>query len=295
VFAYSYAARRIFEVARGAGCRTVLGQIDPGPYEEDLVACLYDSRRALEPDWHPAPSSYWCEWREELALADRVVVNSRWSHDALIGKGVCADKISIVPLAFELPAQTQSAKKEYPAAFSEDRPLNVLFLGSLTLRKGIAEMLEAAELLGRAPAVFWFVGTPGIRLPSQATANPRIRWLASVPRTAVHSFYQVADVFILPSHSDGFGLTQLEAQARGLPIIASQYCGEVVEHGENGLLLPEVSGLVIADAISWMLTNPSQLSKMSQNALERSIQFRSEMVLKKLETCLNRPSHMAFT
>ena len=94
VFAYSYAARRIFEAARAAGCRTVLGQIDPGPYEEELVGGLYSKYRALEPDWHPAPSSYWHEWRQELALADRVVVNSRWSREALMASGISADKIT---------------------------------------------------------------------------------------------------------------------------------------------------------------------------------------------------------
>jgi glycosyltransferase involved in cell wall biosynthesis len=292
VFAYSYAARRIFEAARGAGCRTVLGQIDPGPYEEELVAGLYGKCRALEPDWHPAPSSYWHEWQEELALADHVVVNSRWSREALTASGISADKICVVPLAFEPPAQVQMAKRVYPAAFTEDRPLNVLFLGSLILRKGIVEMLEAADLLANAPVVLWFIGTPGIQRLPLAAANPRIRWLGSVPRATVHVRYQASDVFILPTHSDGFGLTQLEAQAWGLPIIASQHCGEVVEHGANGLLLPEVTASAIADAISWMLANPSLLPEMSQKAVERSIEFRPEVILKKLDdTCLNDPAH----
>jgi Glycosyl transferases group 1 len=295
VFAYSYAARRIFEAARAAGCRTVLGQIDPGPYEEELVGGLYSKYRALEPDWHPAPSSYWHEWRQELALADRVVVNSRWSRDALTASGICADKISIVPLAFEPPAQIQMAKRVYPATFTVDRPLNVLFLGSLILRKGIAEMLEAVDLLASAPVALWFIGTPGIHRRALAAANPRIRWLGSVPRAAVHVHYQASDVFILPTHSDGFGLTQLEAQAWGLPIIASQHCGEVVEHGANGLLLAEVTASAIADAISWMLANPSLLPEMSQKAVERSIHFRREVILKKLETCLNDPAYMAST
>jgi glycosyltransferase involved in cell wall biosynthesis len=295
VFAYSYAARRIFEAARGAGCRTVLGQIDPGPYEEELVAGLYSKWRALEPDWHPAPSSYWQEWQEELALADRVIVNSQWSHEALTASGISEDKICIVPLAFEPPAQVRTVKRVYPAVFTEDRPLNVLFLGSLILRKGIAEMLEAADLLASAPVVLSFIGTPGIQRPPLAATNPRIRWLGSVPRAAVHDHYQASDVFILPTHSDGFGLTQLEAQAWGLPIIASQHCGEVVEHGANGLLLPEVTASAITDAISWMLANPLLLSEMSQKAIERSVQFRPEVILKKLETCLSDPRHMSST
>ena len=54
-------------------------------------------------------------------------------------------------------------------------------------------------------------------------------------------FYKEADVFILPTLSDGFGLTQLEAQSWKLPVIASRHCGEVVRDGENGVVLEEVS------------------------------------------------------
>ncbi len=66
----------------------------------------------------------------------------------------------------------------------------------------------------------------------------------------VESYYRDADVFILPTLSDGFGLTQLEAQAWKLPVIASRYCGEVVRDGFNGVVIEEVTGLRIAEVIA---------------------------------------------
>jgi glycosyltransferase involved in cell wall biosynthesis len=79
----------------------------------------------------------------------------------------------------------------------------------------------------------------------------------------VESYYRDADVFILPTLSDGFGLTQLEAQAWKLPVIASRYCGEVVRDGVNGVVLEEVSGVAIAEVIRGLLRQPEKLLGMS--------------------------------
>jgi glycosyltransferase involved in cell wall biosynthesis len=84
-----------------------------------------------------------------------------------------------------------------------------------------------------------------------------------VPRAGVDSYYRDADVFIFPTLSDGFGLTQLEAQSWKLPVIASRYCGEVVRDGFNGVLLDEVSGESIAEVLREFLEAPHTLSAMS--------------------------------
>jgi glycosyltransferase involved in cell wall biosynthesis len=63
--------------------------------------------------------------------------------------------------------------------------------------------------------------------------------------------------------SDGFGLTQLEAQAWKLPVIASRYCGEVVRDEVNGVVLEEVSGASIAEVLSELLREPEKLSAMA--------------------------------
>src|SRR6185369_2327668 len=91
VFAYSYAAKAIFEFARERGWRTVLGQIDPGPAEERIVAGLQSP--ISHTHWEPAPKSYWENWRAECSLADQILVNSNWSKEALIAEGVAAEKI----------------------------------------------------------------------------------------------------------------------------------------------------------------------------------------------------------
>ena len=263
LFAYSYAAEEIFKFAKDRGWRTVLGQIDPGPAEERIVADLDKSFSIKHKHWEPAPTAYWKKWRNECALADRIVVNSDWSKEALLKEGIPAEKIRVLPVAYESSTEAGSLQRLYPRAFSAERPMRVLFLGQINLRKGVGQLLEAVELLSGENIEFWFVGPTQIDVPQGLKLHPTVRWFGVAPRVGVSSYYRDADVFILPTLSDGFGLTQLEAQSWKLPVIASRYCGEVVRDDFNGVILEEVSGRSIADALLRLLRAPEKLSAMS--------------------------------
>lgn len=259
LFAYSYAAREIFEFARARGWKTVLGQIDPGPAEERIVAGLHESS---DSKWKPAPQSYWDNWRSECALADRIVVNSTWSRDALLSEGVPAEKLRVIALAYE--SANQTFQRHYPRAFSAKRPLRVLFLGQINLRKGVRQLLDAVRLLRDEPVEFWFVGP--VQMHVREDVKGRCKWFGVAARAEVDRYYREADVFILPTLSDGFGLTQLEAQSWKLPVIASRRCGDVVRDGVNGVLLEDVNGEEIARVISRMLRAPEELSAMAERS-----------------------------
>jgi glycosyltransferase involved in cell wall biosynthesis len=263
VMAYSYAALDILQLARSRGWRTVLGQIDPGPAEEEIVSKLHDATPGQVSSWVRAPKTYWTEWRHECTLADRIVVNSCWSRDALVGEGIPADKIRVVPLAYERPSGALEFRRRYPTAFDRARPLRVLFLGQINLRKGIGPLLEAIRLLHGEPIEFTLAGDIQVEIPADLGDDARVKWVGSVPREQTERFYRDADLFIFPTYSDGFGLTQLEAQAWSLPIIATKFCGKVVEDGQSGWLLPAVTPGAIAQAIRHARENPKRLQEMS--------------------------------
>jgi len=273
LFGYSYAARDIFRFAKRRGWRTVLGQIDPGPPEERIVAALHSENPRWQADGQIAPPLYWEHWREECALADRIVVNSPWSERALLEEGVPPEKLRVVPLAYEPPAEAAGFSRQYPERFTAQRPMRVLFLGQVNVRKGMGPLLEAMRRLltdeGHLPIEFWFVGPIQIQVPEDLRHCPQIRWVGPVARGATASFFRDADVFLFPTFSDGFGLTQLEAQAWKLPVIASKSCGEVVDDGKNGVLLKEVSSGAIAEALRRCLTAPASLRDFSARAVSR--------------------------
>lgn len=262
VFAYSYAAERIFKFARERGWRTVLGQIDPGPADERIVADLHNGHGV----WQPAPAEYWDRWRTECTLADRIVVNSSWSRDALLSEGIREEKIRVLPLAYEPARESKSFQRNYPDAFTSARPLRVLFLGQINLRKGIGPLLDAVKLLGDENVEFWFVGPVQIEVPAELREHPRVKWFGAAPRVEVDKYYKDADVFVFPTFSDGFGLTQLEAQSWKLPVIASRHCGEVVRDSVNGVVLEDVSGQAISNVLLEFLRSPETLRTMSANS-----------------------------
>lgn len=278
LLSYSYTALEPFRYAKANGWKTLLVQIDPGPEEERIVAEETARKPELAGEWHPAPPEYWASWREECKLADRVVVNSEWSRDGLIRGGVPSEKISIIPLAYETPevggqksaafpkaltAREVRGLRSYPARFTEERPLRVLFLGLINLRKGVARLLEAARILRDEPVEFWMVGPVEIADARTIVNAEGVKWFGPVTRNQAAEFYRDADVFILPTLSDGFAITQLEAQAHGLPLVASKNCGKVVENGVNGSILDEPSAACIAHAIRDCIASPDRLEKLA--------------------------------
>ena len=262
IFAYSYAARDIFRFAKQRGWKTALGQIDPGPVEEKIVADEVARVPELAGDWRPAPPEYWDNWQEECSLADHIIVNSKWSRTCLLKAGVNGEKVSVIPLAYEPITNTQITRA-YPARFTPDRPLRVLFLGQVNLRKGVAHLFNAIRSFKDEPIEFWFVGPMQVFIPSGLQNNPRVRWFDIVSRGEVDTFYRKADLLILPTLSDGFGLTQLEAQAWSLPIVASRFCGEVVRDGQNGLLLENLTGETIREVLRQCIANPELLAQLA--------------------------------
>jgi glycosyltransferase involved in cell wall biosynthesis len=267
IFSFSYTARSVFEYAKHRGWRTILGQIDCGEKHWQILRQLERESSGPTNQFEEPPASYWQYWREELKLADEIIANSSWAARALAEESVPPDKIHVIPLAYKPPPESYGFQRAYPAEFSNERPLRVLFLGAVNRGKGAWELQEAANQMQGAPVQFTLVGQELMEIPVACRALPSIRWVGAVPRDEVAGYYRDADVFLFPSHSDGFGLTQLEAQAWKLPVIASRCCGEVVTDRINGLLLPEVSCENVSGAIRECLGNPAMLAAFASNSV----------------------------
>lgn len=288
LLSYSYTALEPFRYAKAHGWKTLLVQIDPGPEEERIVSEEAARVPELARGWEPAPAEYWACWREECKLADRIVVNSKWSREGLVRGGVPAEKIFIIPLAYEPEVSSGSLveaglQRRYPNRFTSERPLRALFLGLVNLRKGVARLLEVARILRDEPVEFWMVGPVEIGNASTITHAGRVKWFGPVAPNRAAGFYRNADLFILPTLSDGFALTQLEAQAYGLPVIASKNCGEVVQDGVNGSILDEPSATCIAHAVRRCMASPDWLEKLASASSLRD-KFTIEALASQLQS-----------
>ncbi len=153
----------------------------------------------------------------------------------------------------------------------DDDEILVGMVGRLVREKGYVELFEAASMVGNG-FVFVCIGPDD---PEKADSLPPglierarsrgIRFLGM--RTDVERFYAAMDVFVLPSHREGFPRAAMEAAAMGLPIVATDIrgCREVVEPGRSGLLVPVGDPARLAEALK-SLVEADERQRMSREA-----------------------------
>ncbi len=244
LFSFSYTARRLLRVAKQHSWTTIVDQIDPGPEEQRIVTREHERYSHVPSCWRPAPKSYWDHWREEMELCDRIVVNSQWSAECLQTESIDASKIEIVPLVYTPVSRAPLAQHPQPDA--RTGKIRILFLGQINLRKGIGRLIDAMQLLADDARFQLTIAGPSEIDPSFLASMSNVKFTGPLRRSEVTEAYCEADVFILPTLSDGYALTQLEALSYGLPVIASRHCGPAVTDGVNGFILPDLKPETIA-------------------------------------------------
>ncbi len=267
-FGFNTGCLETFDLMRQHGVTTICDQIDPARVEEEIV--LEEAQRW--PGWEALPGripdEYWQRMSTEWNAASMVMVNSQWSRQALIRQGVPSEKIFAVPVAYE------AEKMHVPARKNMDGQLTVLWIGSVILRKGIQYLIEAAKLLRDNPRIRIVVAGPvQISPAARATAPSNIQFVGRVTRDQTNDWYRSADVFVLPTISDGFAITQVEAMAQALPVIATPNCGDVVTNGVDGLIVPARDAAALAEAIGRLDSDRKLLREMSYRALDKSTHF----------------------
>ena len=264
------------------GVATVVGQIDPARVEEDLVRAESEKWPGWATDIGRIPDVFYARLQAEWDAASKVLVNSPWSRDALIQQGVDARKIVVVPLAYEAPALLPNLP-----ARDDKAPLQVLWLGSVLLRKGIQYLIEAAILLQKTDIRFVVAGPIYINHDKIANAPANVEFVGRVERARAGELYRQADVFVLPTLSDGFAITQLEAMAHGLPVVATARCGEVVTPGVDGAIVPVADAQALAQALLSLSEDREKLRAMKVAALEKSRQFSLQRFADGLDAAIN--------
>jgi glycosyltransferase involved in cell wall biosynthesis len=266
-FGFNTGALQTLRLLRTRGVRTVLDQIDPAKVEEDMVFAEAEKWPGWQSISGRVPQEYWDHMAAEWEAADLVLVNSEWSRKALVAQGVPNNKICIVPVAYEPDVGP------IPLPRRDTGPLTVLWLGSVILRKGIPYLIEAAKLLTGTKLKFIVAGPIGISQQALSSAPANMTFMGRVTRDQTDQVYQSADIFVLPTISDGFAVTQVEAMSKGLPVITTPNCGQVVTDGLDGLVVPAGNSAALAEAIAKLDNDRPLLAEMSHNAFLRSTQF----------------------
>jgi len=261
-------ARRSLEVARDRGMTTVLDCHQTHPYFLDRIF-----RAAADDLQLPVPADFDTPtWREqklnEFAIAERFFVYSEVQKRSFVEQGFDADKIhvnaaQVVLELFYPPPQ--------PAERSSN--LRVLFVGALSLRKGVPYLLKA---IASVPQVdLTLIGTKTSEIePYLQQAEDRFTYVAPVPKSTLREHYWHADLLVLPSLVDTFGYVAIEAMACGLPVLVSDNCGVPVP--DPSWRIPVMDAEAIACTLLDLDANPDLLQQRRREAVEFARHFTAD-------------------
>ena len=144
-------------------------------------------------------------------------------------------------------------------------PMRVLFVGTLSLRKGLWDARSIVRRLGTDRFRFRFVGpvTPdGRRLADDLGRIAEV--VSKVPHVQLPAWYSQSDVFIFPTLEDGYAVVLAQAQASGLPILTTTNCSgpDLIEDGVTGWILPIRSPEAFVERLLWCDANRPELAAM---------------------------------
>ncbi len=266
VYAYEDGAIHSFKSAEKKGIRKIY-DLPIGYWR--VAKDLLEKERERWPEWAcTIPTLKDTEQKlirkdEELKLADAVYVAGSFTASTLDAAHVQKNKIRIIPYGFP---DTMGHARSF---FNGQSKLKLLYVGSLTQRKGIADVLHLAE---------YFSSSVSLTLVGKKTTNEcnplnkmlkKHTWFPGLSHAAILELMQSHDALIFPSLFEGFGLVITEAMSQGLPVITTERtCGaDLIQHKNNGWLVEAGNKYVLYDTIQEILDKPYLIEEYSRNAL----------------------------
>lgn len=161
----------------------------------------------------------------------------------------------------------------------------MLFVGALRRVKGVAQLLEAYEMLDGPPPLV-LLGT--IEPDSPSAFPPGVHVLTDVPHDAVIAAAGSNDCLfgVMPSLlPEPFGTVVCEVMSQGKPVIGTEPGGhtDMIVNGENGLLVPRGDARALAAAMQFLISDPVMRERLGKNARLRARQFTAEVALPRIE------------
>jgi starch synthase len=203
----------------------------------------------------------------EYETADIITVPAKFAKRSFVAMGIPVEKIRVAPYGVNL---TEFQPVGSPPS---DGTFRVLFVGQVSIRKGIPYLLEAFARFNHPKKELIVVGemTEEIRFLVAKLPTSQVQFVGPVSRTEVKNYMSTSHVLVLPSLEEGLALVQAQALACGLPVIATPNtgCEDLFTHEVEGLIIPAQSSEAICDAITWIADHPQERQRMSEASQKR--------------------------
>jgi D-inositol-3-phosphate glycosyltransferase len=221
--------------------------------------------------------------------------------------GAPKERVTVIPcgvdgrLFYPRPQAEAQARLDLPAGRL------LLFVGRIERLKGIDTLLEATAHLvaegGHDDLRVLIVGgdiesnradNPELRrlqtLTEELGLTDRVEFLGSQSQAELPHYYAAADVTVMPSHYESFGMVALESMACGTPVIASRVGGlaALVKDGETGFLVPAEAPIELANRIRILLADEGLRRRLGAGAAADARQYRWTHIAGRVTEVYNR-------
>lgn len=206
--------------------------------------------------------------REEAIydVADAITVPSRFAARSFVAEGIVAGKVHVIPYGVRL----ENFRK---LADAPDGSLEVLFVGSVSLRKGVPYLLEAFSRLQCPGKRLRVVGSlhPDLRSVLGRLPQSGVEFLGPVNQDRLAMLMSTSHVMVLPSIEEGLALVQGQALACGCPVLATTNTGaeDLFTDGVEGFIVPVRDPLALTEKMQLLCDDPALQRRMSEAALRR--------------------------
>jgi glycosyltransferase involved in cell wall biosynthesis len=207
---------------------------------------------------------------EEYELTDYITVPSTYAKRSFIERGFSSDKIFV---------NNFGASSIFFPSEPKDSVFTILYVGGLTVQKGLIYLFEALNKLSLPEKSYKavFAGTVAEELkPIIAKfAKPHWQFLGHVQPHMLSSVMSRASVMVQPSLQEGLSMVIPQVLACGVPVIATTNTGgeDIITDGKDGFIVPIRSSDAIADKIEMLFANSDLLQTMQENARKRVTHF----------------------
>jgi glycosyltransferase involved in cell wall biosynthesis len=221
------------------------------------------------------PSSWMIEReRREYAMANDIVVLSSFAKRTFEDEGVSTSRLAVLPLGVDVAAfrPSASALDERARRILSGKPLNVLYVGTLSYQKGLFDLARVIETLPDSRFRFTLVGPVAPESSAIVTSlAARADVVGKVPQRDLPAFYEKADVFVFPTIQDGFGMVLAQAKASGLPILTTPNSAalDMVTPDSDGWIVPIRSAEAIEERLTWCADNRAIVAEMTRQIAAR--------------------------
>lgn len=243
----------------------------------DLVALVHHPV-ALETGLAPEEARLFATAeRHALGFVQRVITTSQWTARTLAADGVPVAQLRVVEPGVDRRRTRGSTDPQSSTLPAHDREtINLLCVATLTPRKGHALLFEA---LGELRDRHWHLSCAGSLLRDVPTVTAlqhqidrlslrkRISLLGDVDREALERYYARADLFVLPSYLEGYGMALAEAIAHGVPVVSTT-AGAIPETvpASASVLVPPGDARALTKALASVLDDPTRRATLAANA-----------------------------